>query len=157
MNLFNSLFSPRCWSAVVATMITSVSTAALAQTAKPTVTPTASTLSVPVTVTNPSLVVQGNVNANVNGTVGVTSLPAVQLAGTPAVQLSNTPTTPVYVDSDRAARNGFNASCATPNIDSVYGQASCSYSPYRLGGRWSSRRSHARPSLPPGKARATSS
>jgi len=81
---------------------------------------------VPVNVTNPSLAVTGNVNSNVTGTVGVSSLPAVQLAGTPAVQLSNTSTTPVYVDSDRGARNGFNSSCFTGNIDPVYGQASCS-------------------------------
>lgn len=126
MNLFSRLSSPRRQWAVVATMVMSIATVAMAQTAKSNLTPTASLPSVPVTVTNPSLVVQGNVNANVNGTVGVNSLPAVQLAGTPAVRLSNTPTTPVYVDADRAARNGFNASCSTPNIDPASGQSSCS-------------------------------
>jgi hypothetical protein len=113
-------------STLVATLFLSATALTFAQTAQPKVAPAISIPSVPVNVTNPSLVVTGNVNANVTGTVGVSSLPAVQLAGTPAVQLSNTSTTPLYVDSDRSARSGFNASCSTGNIDPVYGQASCS-------------------------------
>ena len=126
MKHLNRLFPRSSRSTVVAAMFVSIAGAALAQTSQLKPAAAASTLSVPVNVTNPSLTVQGNVNANVSGTVGVSSLPAVQLAGTPAVQLSNTSTTPVYVDSDRDARNGFNASCSTGNIDPVYGQASCS-------------------------------
>jgi hypothetical protein len=84
------------------------------------------TPSIPVAVTNTPLPVTGNVNANVSGTVGVSSLPAVQLSGTPTVNLNTTPTTPLYVDADRSARNGFNASCFTGNVDPTYGQASCS-------------------------------
>jgi hypothetical protein len=112
--------------AAVAAILIFVTSPARAQTKNQAVTAAATTLSIPVSVTNPSLTVQGNVNANVSGTVGVNSLPAVQLAGTPAVQLNNTPATPVYVDAERAARNGFNVSCFTGNIDPVYGQASCS-------------------------------
>jgi hypothetical protein len=55
----------------------------------------------------------------------VNSLPAVQLSGTPAVSLNTTPTSPIYVDTDRAARNNFSASCFTNNYDSASGQASC--------------------------------
>ncbi len=83
------------------------------------------TPAVPVTIVNTPVPVQGTVNANVTGTVGVSSLPAVQLSGTPTVNLNTAPTAPLYVDSDRPARNGFNASCATGNIDPTYGQASC--------------------------------
>lgn len=111
---------------IAATAIFACTASAATAQAKPSAAAATAVPSIPVNVTNPVITVQGNVNASVNGTVGVSSLPAVQLAGTPAVQLSNTPTTPVYVDSDRAARNGFNASCTTPNIDSVSGQASCS-------------------------------
>jgi hypothetical protein len=84
----------------------------------------ATTPAIPVNVANTPLPVQGSVNATVTGTVGVSSLPAVQLSGTPTVKLNNTPTTPVYVDVDRAARNGFNVSCVTPNVDAS-GQAAC--------------------------------
>jgi len=111
---------------VVATILISVASPARSQTTRRPLPAATTSIALPVTVTNPSLTVQGNVNANVSGTVGVNSLPAVQLAGTPTVQLSNTPVTPVYVDADRAARNGFNVSCSTGNIDPVYGQASCS-------------------------------
>jgi hypothetical protein len=52
-------------------------------------------------------------------------LPAVVLSGTPTVKLNTTPTTPIYVDADRPARNGFNVSCFTGNVDSLAGQASC--------------------------------
>lgn len=69
----------------------------------------AATPSVPVTVTNTPLPVQGT----------------VQVTGTPAVQVTSSVTAPVYVDADRPARNGFNASCFTGNVDAVYGQASC--------------------------------
>jgi hypothetical protein len=84
------------------------------------------TPAIPVSVVNTPLPVQGTVNANVSGTVGVSSLPAVQLSGTPTVNLNTTPTSPLYVDADRSARNGFNASCFTGNVDPTYGQASCS-------------------------------
>jgi hypothetical protein len=40
------------------------------------------------------------------------------------VRVNSTPTTPVYVDADRPARNGFNVSCFTGNVDGS-GQASC--------------------------------
>jgi hypothetical protein len=86
----------------------------------------AATLAVPVTITNTPLPVQGSVNANVSGTVAVSALPPVQLSGTPAVSLATAPAAPLYVDADRPARNGFNASCFTGNVDSVAGQASCS-------------------------------
>ena len=65
----------------------------------------------PVRVVNTPLPVQGTVSA--------------MLIGTSPVSLSTTPTTPVFVDADRPARNGFNASCATGNVDSTFGQASC--------------------------------
>jgi hypothetical protein len=65
---------------------------------------------------NTPLPVQGSVNASVTGTVGVSTLPA---------NLNTTPTTPAYVDAERPARNGFNVSCTTPNVDSLTGQAAC--------------------------------
>ena len=65
---------------------------------------------VPVSVQNTPLPVQGNVNATVTNT--------------PTVRVNTTPTTPVYVDADRPARNGFNVSCFTGNVDGD-GQASC--------------------------------
>jgi hypothetical protein len=83
------------------------------------------TPAIPVSVVNTPLPVQGTVNANVSGTVGVSSLPAVQLSGTPTVNLNTTPATPLYVDADRSARNGFNSSCFTGNIDPINGQAGC--------------------------------
>jgi hypothetical protein len=66
--------------------------------------------SIPVTVQNTPLPVQGNVNATVTNT--------------PTVRVNTTPTTPIYVDADGPARNGFNVSCFTGNVDSA-GQASC--------------------------------
>jgi hypothetical protein len=75
------------------------------------------TPSIPVSVVNTPLPVQGSVTAAVTGTVGVSSLPAVNL--------NTTPTTPLYVDAERPARNGFNVSCFTGNVDPVSGQASC--------------------------------
>lgn len=67
---------------------------------------------IPVNVVNTPLPVQGSVNANITGT--------------PTVKLNTTPTTPLYVDAERPARNGFNVSCFTGNVDSVNGQAACS-------------------------------
>ena len=75
----------------------------------------------PVSIVNTPLPVQGNVT----GTVAVSSLPAVQLSGTSTVKLNTTPLAPAYVDTDRPARNGFNVSCFTGNVDPVYGQAAC--------------------------------
>jgi len=83
------------------------------------------TPSVPVSIVNTPLPVQGTVNAHVTGTVGVSSMPAVQLSGTPTVNLNTAPAAPLYVDAERPARNGFNASCFTGNVDPTYGQASC--------------------------------
>lgn len=100
--------------------------------------------SVPVSVVNTPLPVSGNVgvsslpplNATVTGNVGVTSLPpvtgtvnanvtgSVAVTNSPTVSFSNTAAAPLYVDTDRAARNSFMAACSTtydPNI----GQASC--------------------------------
>jgi hypothetical protein len=70
--------------------------------------------------------VTGNVGISGTPTVNVNTLPAVQLSGTPSVNLNTTPTTPVYVDTDRSARNNFDAFCSTGNPDPTYGQASCS-------------------------------
>ena len=84
------------------------------------------TPSIPVNVTNTPLSVTGTVNANIGTpTVNVNSLPAVQLSGTPTVNINSSQTAPVYVDTDRPERNGFNASCNTDPVDSTYGQASC--------------------------------
>jgi len=83
------------------------------------------TPAIPVSVVNTPLPVQGTVNANVSGTVGISSLPAVQLSGTPTVNLNTTPTAPLYVDTDRPDRNGFNASCFTGDVDPTFGQAQC--------------------------------
>lgn len=78
------------------------------------------TPSLPVTVVNTPLPVTGTVNANI-GT------PSVNINGTPTVNanVTTSPTAPLYVDTDRPERNGFNASCYTPAVDDVYGQASC--------------------------------
>jgi hypothetical protein len=61
------------------------------------------------------------------GTVGaqVPSVP-VRVTNTPSVNVNSTPTTPVYVDADRPARSGFNASCFTGDVDPDFGQAQCS-------------------------------
>jgi hypothetical protein len=81
--------------------------------------------SIPVVVTNTPLPVTGSVNANIGTpTVNVASLPAVQLSGTPAVSFTNTANTPIYVDTDRAARHSFDASCDT-GYDSTSGQGQC--------------------------------
>jgi hypothetical protein len=87
--------------------------------------------SVPVSVVNTPLPVQGTVTANIDGmptvNANINGTPTVNanINGTPAVTLNTTPTTPVYVDADRPARNSFDASCNTGNVDPVYGQASC--------------------------------
>ncbi len=99
-------------SGVVVLLTTLVLIAAGSAVAVPPTTP-----SVPVTIVNTPLPVQGSVTANVTGTVGVTSLPGVNL--------NTSPTAPLYVDAERPARNGFNVSCFTGNVDSVNGQASC--------------------------------
>ena len=99
-------------SGVVVLLTTLVLIAAGSAVAVPPTTP-----SVPVTIVNTPLPVQGSVTANVTGTVGVTSLPGVNL--------NTTPTAPLYVDAERPARNGFNVSCFTGNVDSVNGQAGC--------------------------------
>ncbi len=126
MKLFPHCAGTKLGSLLALTALMSTAAGAGAQTS-PKLAPVASaSLAIPVTVTNTPLPVQGTVNANVTGTVGINSLPAVQLAGTPSVQLASSPTLPVYVDAERAARNGFNASCFTGNVDPVYGQASCS-------------------------------
>jgi hypothetical protein len=95
--------------------------------------PAYSQASIPVRVTNTTVPVSGTVNVSslpavtLSGTpaVQITGTPTVQLSGTPAVSLSTTPTTPLFVDTDRPARNGFNASCYTGDVDNTYGQASC--------------------------------
>jgi hypothetical protein len=84
----------------------------------------ATVTSVPVSVTNTPLPVTGSVNIG-TPTVNVGSLPAVQLSGTPAVTFTNTASTPIYVDTDRPARDSFDATCATSNYDETSGQASC--------------------------------
>jgi hypothetical protein len=57
-----------------------------------------------------------NTSIPVSGSVGVSDLPA---------NLSTTPTTPVYVDTDRPARNGFNSQCSTGNTVDSSGQSGC--------------------------------
>lgn len=82
----------------------------------------------------------GNGTANVSGSINVGNFPSTQnvsgtvaLSGTSPVSLSNnTPTTPVYVDDERAARNGFAAHCLA-TVDST-GDVGCSLSPL-LGGQ----------------------
>lgn len=92
--------------AVLATTLGLINTGSVGAAPPPTAVP-----AIPVTVANTPLPVQGNVNAT--------------LTGTPAVRLDTTPTTPLFVDADRPARNGFNVSCVTPNVDSLNGQAGC--------------------------------
>ncbi len=112
MKQFANCLSQASLVAVLAVALVSIGTS-LASAAPP---------SLPVSVVNTPLPVQGSVT----GTVAVSTLPAVQLSGTPAVKLNTTPATPVYVDTDRPARGGFNASCFTGGVDAVSGQASCS-------------------------------
>jgi hypothetical protein len=70
------------------------------------------------TITNSPLAVQGSINANitngslpVGGTVGVSSLPPVTLSGVSPVSLSNSSATPVFVDTWNTARAGVGATC----------------------------------------------
>ncbi len=78
---------------------------------------------IPVTVTNNPLPVSISGTPNVNANIGT---PTVNINGTPTVNVNSSATSPVYVDADRSARNGFNSSCFTGNIEPVNGQASCS-------------------------------
>jgi hypothetical protein len=80
------------------------------------------TPSIPVNVTNTPLAVSIAGTPTVNANVGT---PTVNINGTPTVNLANSASSPVFVDTDRAARNGFNASCGTGDVDPTYGQASC--------------------------------
>jgi hypothetical protein len=58
--------------------------------------------------------------------VTVTNVPSVNAHITDAsVAVRNSGASPLYVDTDSSARTNFNASCNTPNVDSTYGQASC--------------------------------
>lgn len=83
--------------------------------------PAAAVAPIPVSVTNTPLPVHlNNTAVPVSGTVAVSNFPATQ-----PITFSNTATTPVYVDADRSARNGFNAECVTDNVDPTYGQAQC--------------------------------
>lgn len=70
---------------------------------------------VPVTVTNTP-----NVNANITN---------------PSINVSNTAAAPLFVDADHSARNGFNSSCSTGNIDPTYGQASCTIATVPAGAK----------------------
>jgi hypothetical protein len=82
------------------------------------------TPSIPVAVTNTPLPVSINGTPTVNANVGT---PSVNILGTPNVNanVTTTPTTPLYVDTDTPARNGFDVSCGTDPVDPTYGQASC--------------------------------
>jgi hypothetical protein len=80
------------------------------------------TPSIPVAVTNTPLPVSIAGTPTVNANIGT---PNVNINGTPTVNVNSSATAPVYVDADRSARNGFNASCFTGNVDPTYGQASC--------------------------------
>ena len=85
----------------------------------------------------PSVTIEGPLPLPVTGTmaatqtgawnVGISGTPtlSISISGTPMVGLNTTPSTPIFVDADRSARNGFNSSCFTGNIDPVFGQASC--------------------------------
>ena len=78
---------------------------------------------IPVTVANTPLPVSISGTPTVNANIGT---PNVNINGTPTVNVNSSATSPVYVDADRSARNGFNSSCFTGNIDPDFGQASCS-------------------------------
>jgi hypothetical protein len=80
------------------------------------------TPAIPVSVTNTPLPVNVVGTPTVNANIGT---PNVNINGTPTVNVNSSATSPVYVDTDRPERNGFNASCNTDPVDSTYGQASC--------------------------------
>jgi len=85
--------------------------------------PAATTIpAIPVTVANTPLPVSISGTPTVNANIGT---PNVNTNGTPTVNVNSSATSPVYVDADRSARNGFNASCFTGNVDPTYGQAGC--------------------------------
>jgi hypothetical protein len=79
------------------------------------------TPSIPVNVTNTPLAVNGTVNANITNTPTVNA----NIAGVVNANVSTSANAPLYVDTDQDARNGFNASCGTGDVDPVYGQGSC--------------------------------
>jgi hypothetical protein len=95
------------------------------------------TPSVPVDVTNTPLPVQGTVSATESGawTVGVNNLPSTQaVSGTVAVSnfptttpisFSNTSTTPLFVDTDRAARENVSFECSTSILSGSGGDVVC--------------------------------
>jgi hypothetical protein len=106
----------------------------LTSTPAPAAPPPPPTPSIPVSVVNPALTVQGTVNANItNGSVpvSVSSLPAVTLSGTTAVSIpSNSAFAPLYVEPEAfAAVNNHGAECENTGPLSPYqnGQNSCSY------------------------------
>lgn len=82
------------------------------------------TPSIPVVVTNTPLPVSISGTPTVNANIGT---PNVNINGTPNVNanITTSATAPLYVDTDRPARNGFNASCGTPPINLTTGQAQC--------------------------------
>jgi len=80
------------------------------------------TPSIPVSITNTPLPVSISGTPTVNANIGT---PNVNINGTPTVNVNSSATAPVYVDTDRPERNGFNASCTTDPVDSTYGQAGC--------------------------------
>jgi hypothetical protein len=80
------------------------------------------TPSIPVAVTNTPLPVSISGTPTVNANIGT---PSVNINGTPTVNVNSSATSPVYVDTDRPARNSFSASCDTQNYDPASGQASC--------------------------------
>jgi hypothetical protein len=58
--------------------------------------------------------------------VAVTNTPTVNAHITnSSIGVGNTSDNPLFVDTGSTARNGFNASCFTGNVDATYGQASC--------------------------------
>lgn len=83
----------------------------------------------------PSVTIDGPLPLPVTGTVaatqtgawnvGINGTPTVSISGTPTVGVNTTSTTPIFVDADRPARDGFNSSCFTGNVDPMFGQASC--------------------------------
>jgi hypothetical protein len=82
----------------------------------------AATPSLPVTVVNTPLPVSGTVSANQSGawTVGVNNFPA----STP-ISFSNTSTTPLFVDTERAARENVSYECTTSIPASGGGDVVC--------------------------------
>lgn len=94
--------------------------------------PAPPTPAVPVTVVNTplsvtgSVGVTGNVNAAVTGNVNASVTGTVAVTNTPTVNFSNSATTPIYVDTDRSARNAFIAACSTGPVTPSSPQVQCS-------------------------------